>query len=117
MWWKLLLITLGCMAFGFIPLMGLPGAVFMGFASPLAKLLFKYDLADLKDGAWPMAILVTWLWPPIIMPAWYTVFRWVPLFQTWEAWHRWLLFAAIILVWGTGVALTLFGLVATGKMK
>ena len=48
---------------GVMPLMGIPGAVVYELSVPWVRLALGEGYADLGDGAWPMAILMTMAWP------------------------------------------------------
>lgn len=46
---------------GNVPLLGIPGALWLEVASPVAGLFTDARMAG--DAAWPAAIIVTFLWP------------------------------------------------------
>jgi hypothetical protein len=57
---------------GFIPLLGLPGALWMGIASLPLPLVTSSVMHG--DKVWPMAIMLTLIWP-WLMPGFYLAIR------------------------------------------
>jgi hypothetical protein len=50
--------------FGFIPLLGIPGAIWIEIYLKIAGIFgYSLDLLKIGPGAWVLAIWVTWLWP------------------------------------------------------
>lgn len=74
MFWSIVIAV--CIAvFGFIPLMGIPGAIVLSVSELLAK-PFNIELLCTKgDSAWPAAILATWIWPVFIPVSFYLCFN------------------------------------------
>lgn len=69
-------ITALCIAvFGFIPLMGIPGAVVLSIGEACAQLLNISLICMKGDRAWPAAILATWIWPASIPIAYFLTFK------------------------------------------
>jgi hypothetical protein len=89
---------------GTMLLLGLPGALFMELLNPMFKALGRDVLRDVGDGAWPLAIGVSLLWPwPLPLGA-----------VAFAAWRRGA-GPALAYFAGLGVAV-LFGLVITTVM-
>jgi hypothetical protein len=51
------------LAFGGILLLGIPGAIVYGVSAPWVRLFLGDGYAELGDGAWPAAIVITLTWP------------------------------------------------------
>jgi len=72
---KVILIAAGIAILGCIPFMGLPGALATTVAKPTTNLIYgtlawEAWSSKLGDRAWPLAILVTLIWPIVIPAAW-----------------------------------------------
>lgn len=70
---KLVLVTVGCMIIGLIPLVGLPGAVVMLVSIPgilIFDLITGVDSFKMISGSkmWPFAIYLTLTWPIGLIP-------------------------------------------------
>lgn len=57
------------LAFGGIALLGIPGAVIYELCVPWVWLLMGEGYADLGDGAWPAALVITLTWPASLVIA------------------------------------------------
>jgi hypothetical protein len=94
---------------GVMPLMGIPGAVVYEVSAPWVRLLLGEGYADLGDGAWPAAIILTLTWPSSLVVAYAAAYG--PLRHR-SAWIRW---AALLLIpYLTGVALSLWAHLSAG---
>ena len=62
------------LALGGLVLMGIPGAVVYELSAPWVRLLLGDGYAELGDGAWPAAIVITLTWPASLVIA-YVVAR------------------------------------------
>lgn len=91
---------------GVIPLMGIPGALVFGVFSPLADLVYgRGTVQGLKgDTMWPIAILMTWLWP-LSIPAGYLL-AWGILPRL--GWRLGLM-VLVMLLWGLLLTLWMVG--------
>jgi len=90
-----IIIALAIGIFGFIPGMGIPGALVLTTGEALSG-LFGYHFYCLEgDRAWPAAILTTWVWPIWIPISYYLCFR---LFKTESKRQRWLTFVVALFV-------------------
>lgn len=58
-------VAIGTALFGYIPLMGLPGALAYVIGSPVAALVYGANIHQSikSDAFWPMALYMTLLWP------------------------------------------------------
>jgi hypothetical protein len=54
---------------GVIPLMGIPGAILYELSKPWVQSMQGARFAELGDGAWPAAIVMTLVWPASIVLA------------------------------------------------
>lgn len=65
-------VAIALAVFGFIPGMGLPGAIVFAAFAVVAELVYGRGIINrLSDDAiWPIAILMTWLWPISIPVGW-----------------------------------------------
>ncbi len=70
-----ILIALGIATLGFIPLMGIPGAIVLTIGETFANLLRIELRCTSGDRAWPAAILATWIWPISIPLSFFICFR------------------------------------------
>jgi hypothetical protein len=99
-------ISLALAIFGCIPLMGIPGALWMALADPLASLLWgeRYRAASIASGpsAWGGAIFATLLQPIVIAPAWWTISY---FFKAASLQQRLLITAIPCVLWGAAVGL------------
>ncbi|MBY0546884.1 MAG: hypothetical protein K2W95_06305 [Candidatus Obscuribacterales bacterium] len=90
-----IIVALGIAIFGFIPLMGIPGAIVLSIGELCAE-AFKVDLLCMKgDHAWPAAILATWIWPVTIPISCFLSFR---LWKAPATSARWGLFLVLLLI-------------------
>lgn len=94
---------------GVVPLMGIPGAVVYELSAPWVRLLLGKGYADLGDGAWPAAIILTLTWPSSLVLAYAAAFG--PLRHT-SAWVRWM--ALVLIPYATAVALSLWAHLSAG---
>jgi uncharacterized membrane protein YhaH (DUF805 family) len=62
-------IVAGVLAIGGVGLLGIPGAIIYGISLPFVQLMMGARFADLGDGAWPAAILITLVWPASLVIA------------------------------------------------
>ncbi len=93
-------IALAIAILGFIPLMGLPGAVILSLGESSATIL-GFHLVCLKgDRAWPAAILATWIWPVFIPLSYFVVFKATKISSKAAQWIMFFLFlyAGVLLV-------------------
>ena len=67
-WSFIIIIAVSVALLGNILLMGLPGAIFLSLASYVVKPLRWKGINELGDKAWPMAIVVTFLWGIGLIP-------------------------------------------------
>ncbi|MBX9666522.1 MAG: hypothetical protein K2X93_02840 [Candidatus Obscuribacterales bacterium] len=95
-----LAIALSVAILGFIPLMGLPGAVVLTLGEFSAGLLGFHLLCLKGDRAWPAAILATWTWPIFIPIAYFLVFKVTKISSKPVQWIMFFLFlyAGVLLV-------------------
>lgn len=108
---SVMLLALAIMIFGFIPLMGLPGALVVVtsdlFISTTVGKVFGYrGIVDLPlgDNAWGLMIYATWLWPVSIVAGYVLGFR---LLRKKRTLVRWLAFLAVMALWAIVVTLYL----------
>jgi hypothetical protein len=71
---------------GVMPLMGIPGAVVYELSAPWVQSILGEGYAELGDGAWPAAIVMTLAWPSSIVLAY--VIACGPLRRR-SGWLRW----------------------------
>lgn len=69
-----ILLTIGLAVVGFIPLLGLPGAVLMVASTPVIDAIYgsyagRAMMARLGDTTWPLALMISLAWPLTIVPA------------------------------------------------
>ncbi len=81
---------------GLIPLMGIPGALVYGLLYPIVSLFLGNATID-GDAMWPIAIIMTLVWP-ISFPLGYLA-AW-GLFPRRKRSFKWLILIAITLLWG-----------------
>lgn len=107
------IISAVCIAvLGFIPLMGLPGAVVLEIGQFFAG-FFGITLRALKgDAAWPAAIYATFFWPVTIPLACYIAFR---RMKDANKPVKWSLFVFILLVGALIVTALIESLARSGK--
>jgi len=84
-------------------LMGIPGALVYGIASPVVQLVLGSRYESLHEGVWPVVILITLVWPASLVVA-YAVAN-GPLRHRGRG-ARWAVL--ILLPYAFGVALTLW---------
>ncbi len=93
---------------GFFPLMGLPGAIWMAMADPLAQLLWgeRYRQAYSAAGSavWPAAIYGALLQPLALAPVWWVT---AAIWKGQRTRRRWLVMAAVLLLWSIALGLWL----------
>ncbi len=97
---------------GFIPLMGIPGAIVLEIGQFFAS-FFGVTLQALKgDKAWPAAIYATFFWPPSIPIAYYIAFRKV---KDAKKAARWGIFTFILLLGALLVTALMESLARSGR--
>lgn len=80
---KIIFIAIAIAAFGFFPLLGLPGVLVMYAAKPTTNIIFG-SLAweawnrQLGDRIWPLAIMLSFIWPVFIPLAYYWRLKLLP---------------------------------------
>jgi hypothetical protein len=57
------------LAIGGMALLGIPGALIYELCAPWVRLMLGARFADLGDGAWPAAIVITLAWPASLVVA------------------------------------------------
>lgn len=62
-------IVAGVLAIGGMALLGIPGALVYALSVPVVQLVQGARFADLGEGAWPVAILMTLVWPAALVIA------------------------------------------------
>jgi hypothetical protein len=95
---------------GFL-LLGIPGALLMEIAAPIAGLITPKRLP--ADSAWPMAIIVSLVWPWFLLPG-----RMIAraLVSPDRAWWRGVGMIALVLALTAGVALAVALQAITGRL-
>ncbi len=121
--WRLPVVCFGafCIAFfGFIPGMGLPGAILLIATDSILQMLgtpFGYRgflfFSHGDDYVWPAAILLTWSLAPILVIAYAIAFR---ALRTKPTWQKWLAYFAVILALGIAVTLWMYQSIATSSV-
>lgn len=103
---KWLLITLGAMVGGVI-LVGLPGAAVFALSTPFVALAYGADFWTRLHGdkAWPMAILITLVFPLALGPAHWAVYTHLDHLTRWGKIGA---YAAALYLWGVIVALVCY---------
>jgi hypothetical protein len=104
-WWGLLIalgVALAVTVGGVIPLLGLPGAFIFVLATPMLALVFGPGVHEAipPDASWPLAIILTLLWPLCIVVGYALVY--LPP-GPWN-WLRHLAFAAVLYGWGVALS-------------
>jgi len=95
---RLILATVLCAVVGICPLVGLPGAIFLQFASLLWNAAGRPDPVTAQGaGVWGTAIVITALWPLAFIPAYLLARR---LTRAGEPLLRWGVFSGVVLAWG-----------------
>jgi hypothetical protein len=95
---RLLFATFLCAVVGNVPLVGLPGAIFLELGSLLWKATGRPDPVTAQGaGVWGTAILITAVWPLAFVPAYLLARR---LTRAGGPLLRWGVFAAVVLAWG-----------------
>lgn len=95
---------------GVVPLVGIPGAVVYEFSAPWVRWALGRGYADLGDGAWPAAIVITLTWPSSLVLGYAAAFgalRRVP------GPVRWLVM--VMVPYATGVALSFWAQMAAAS--
>ncbi len=103
----LLFILSGGLALGGLALLGLPGALLLKLASPVAALFTDHRVSG--DGGWPMAIIQTILWPWVPPPAYLLAARG-------EAPGRWRALATIGYALAGGVLIGVIMQIVAGRL-
>jgi hypothetical protein len=118
--WRLYIVCIiaFCVAFfGFIPGMGLPGALLLMATDSVLNVFgghfgykgfFYFSHGD--DYVWPAAIMMTWALAPMIVLGYLVAFR--GLYNR-VNWQKWLAFTTVLLVLGIGVTLWMYGSIAS----
>ncbi len=104
------LMALALMIVGFIPLLGLPGAIVIALGDAALQLLgagyLGYQSFNSLPGngsdtyQWGAAIIATWLWPVCLVVAHALAFR---VLYAQKKWIQWLTFSGILLAWAMAV--------------
>lgn len=106
--WRMLLrlsgVALVLSTCGNVPGMGLPAVPWIALAQPVAGWIRGGDpIGSLGPGLWPLAILVTLVWPWFIPLLWPVAARLGPP----RSWRRWGAHAALVAAASTALALWL----------
>ena len=65
-WWSLIVVV-GVLEVLGLALLGLPGAAFLETLQPVMQRLGRPPIS--ADGAWPAAIMMSLVWPVVVVPA------------------------------------------------
>jgi hypothetical protein len=92
-----------CVTLGIMPLMGLPGALIVELSRPIVSLMLGGDAyARLPaDAGWPIAILVTLLWPISIIFGYLLAYRFL---RVPSRVGRYVVLAAVLYAWGAALS-------------
>lgn len=104
--WLAVLAAAGFGVFGLIPLLGLPGAVVLELSAPAIALALGPGALDAlpPDAAWPLAILLTLLWPVSIVAAYLLACRRLAARRRWQ---RVLACVGVLYAWGAALSIWL----------
>lgn len=97
-------VAIALAVFGFIPGMGLPGAIVFAAFSLVAELVYGRGIINRisDDAIWPIAIFMTWLWPISLPVGWLVGWGVMGRFpQTTKT----LAMLAVMVLWGLGLTL------------
>jgi hypothetical protein len=97
-------VAIALAVFGFIPGMGLPGAIVFAAFALVAELVYGRGIINrLSDDAiWPIAIFMTWLWPISIPVGWLVGWG---AFGHFPRAAKILAMGAVMALWGLGLTL------------
>ncbi len=97
-------VAIALAVFGFVPGMGLPGALVFTTFALVAELVYGKGIINRisDDAIWPIAIFMTWLWPISIPVGW--LVGWGLLGHSPKA-TKTLATAAVMVLWGLGLTL------------
>jgi hypothetical protein len=97
------LFAAGCVTLGIMPLMGLPGAVIVELSRPIISLVLGSDAyARLPaDAEWPIAILVTLVWPISIIFGYLLAYRFL---RVPSRIGRYVVLAVVLCTWGAALS-------------
>lgn len=99
---KWVLITVGTMVGGIVTV-GLPGAAVVALSAPLLMLVYGADFwSRLGDKAWPLALLVTLVWPLALWPGYVAAFGYLGHLSRWGKIGA---YVGLLYLWGVLVSL------------